>query len=110
MIISKIVTINLLKCSTQIASGIIVFVKLSLNAKLIASHQMTTDDELEFVQMHIWRQAIRIKVFFLHNPPSNNPDFDSILLNWNSKCRIGDFNAPSTRWGYMATFFIDSIA
>ncbi|GFS29006.1 hypothetical protein TNIN_398581 [Trichonephila inaurata madagascariensis] len=72
--------------------------------------KMTTDDELEFVQMHIWRQAIRIKVFFLHNPPSNNPDFDSILLNWNSKCRIGDFNAPSTRWGYMATFFIDSIA
>ncbi|GFQ91379.1 hypothetical protein TNCT_542081 [Trichonephila clavata] len=40
----------LLKRSTQIASGIIVFVRLSLKVKLIASRQMTTDDKLEFVQ------------------------------------------------------------
>ncbi|GFR15123.1 uncharacterized protein TNCT_220251 [Trichonephila clavata] len=42
-----------LKRSRQIASGIIVFFRLSLRAKLIASCQMTTDDKLEFVQMHI---------------------------------------------------------
>ncbi|GFS48995.1 hypothetical protein TNIN_45161 [Trichonephila inaurata madagascariensis] len=104
------VTRNLLKYSRQIASGIIVFVKLSLNAKLIAYRQMTTDDNLEFVQMHIWRQAIRIRVFFLHNPTNNKPDFDSILLNWYSKCLIlGHFNASSNRWGYTATSFIGSI-
>ncbi|GFR22387.1 hypothetical protein TNCT_648281 [Trichonephila clavata] len=93
-----------LKRSRQIASGIIVFVRLSLKAKLIASRQMTTDDKLEFVQMHIWRQDTPIRVFFLYNPPNNKLDFDCILLNWDGKSVIlGDFNAPSTRWGYMAT-------
>ncbi|GFQ97791.1 hypothetical protein TNCT_347801 [Trichonephila clavata] len=99
-----------LKRSRQIASGIIVFVKLSLKTKLIASRQMTTDDKLEFVQMHIWRQDTPIRVFFLYNPLNNKPDFDCILLNWDSKSLIlGDFKAPSTRWGYMATSCIGSI-
>ncbi|GFR14350.1 hypothetical protein TNCT_355711 [Trichonephila clavata] len=71
---------------------------------------MTTDGKLEFVQMHIWRQDTRIKVFFPYNSPNNKPDFDSILLNWDSKSLIlGYFNAPSTRWGYMATSCIGSI-
>ncbi|GFQ64693.1 hypothetical protein TNCT_486421 [Trichonephila clavata] len=96
--------------SRQIASGITVFVKVFLKAKLNASRQMTTDDKLEFVQMHIWRQDTRIKVFFLYNPPNNKPDFGSILLNWDSKSLIlGDFNAPSTRWDYMVTSCIGSI-
>ncbi|GFQ95111.1 hypothetical protein TNCT_576021 [Trichonephila clavata] len=99
-----------LRRSRQIASGIIVFVKLSLKAKLIAFRQMTTGDKLEFVQMHIWRQDTPIRVFFLYNPSNNKPDFDSILLNWDSISLIlGDFNAPSTRWGYMATSCIGSI-
>ncbi|GFR26037.1 uncharacterized protein TNCT_189291 [Trichonephila clavata] len=42
-----------LKHSRQIASGIIIFVKLSPKAKLISPFQMTTDDKLQFVEMHI---------------------------------------------------------
>ncbi|GFR00607.1 hypothetical protein TNCT_497031 [Trichonephila clavata] len=69
-----------------------------------------TIDKLEFTQMHIWRQDTPIRVFFLYNTPNNKPDSDSILLNWDRKSFIlGDFNAPSTHWGYMATSCIGSI-
>ncbi|GFY17222.1 hypothetical protein TNCV_1089981 [Trichonephila clavipes] len=63
---------------------------------------MTSSDSLEAIELRVWKRNIGYRVSFLYNPPRNKPDLNSLLHDWNKHSFIlGDFNAPSTRWGYV---------
>ncbi|GFX10851.1 hypothetical protein TNCV_3196131 [Trichonephila clavipes] len=63
---------------------------------------MTSSDSLEAIELRVWKRNIGYRVSFLYNPPRNKPDLNSLLHNWNKHSFIlGDFNAHSTRWGYV---------
>ncbi|GFW54316.1 hypothetical protein TNCV_3702771 [Trichonephila clavipes] len=88
--------------SRQIASGIVIFVKNDLTAEPLLKHAMTSSDSLEAIELRVWKRNIGYSVSFLYNPPRNKPDLNSLLHDWNKHSFIlGDFNAHSTRWGYV---------
>ena len=70
-----------LKCSRQIASGIIVFIKLSLKAKLVASCKMTAEDKLEFFKIHVGGIRLSLRYTFCTLLQIIRTDFERLILD-----------------------------
>lgn len=94
----------ILKRGRQIASGIIVGCKNSVTRKYKPLHEMTDNDLLEAVEIKIRKKKRCYTIVGVYNPPNNKPDLEVIASRL---CPytflIGDFNSPSTRWGYQRT-------
>ncbi|GFT81166.1 hypothetical protein TNCV_3882701 [Trichonephila clavipes] len=88
--------------SRQIASGIVIFIKNDLTSEPLLKHAMTSSDSLEEIELRVWKRNIGYRVSFLFSPPRNKSDLNSLIHDWNKHSFIlGDFNAHSTRWGYV---------
>ena len=87
----------------QVASGIIVGVKKDITAKFKILHEMG-ENKFEAVQITIWKNSHTYKVIVIYNAPNNTPPIEIIesAIDRNTVI-VGDFNAPSTRWGYPGT-------
>lgn len=95
---------KLLKRSRQVASGIIIGIKDSLISDFNIIHEMDETDKMEAVHLKVWKNRKPFNLICLYNPPGNQPNTEilELFLSPNS-IFIGDFNCPSTRWGYNST-------
>lgn len=96
--------LKVLERDRQISSGILIGVKNDLvnDFHIIKHMNDDLDDKLEAVKIVVWKDGVKLPITFVYNPPRNVPDLE--LLQTDSKMLlIGDFNAPSTRWGYRRT-------
>ncbi|XP_050503507.1 uncharacterized protein LOC126882577 [Diabrotica virgifera virgifera] len=95
---------HVLKRSRQVASGIIIGIKTPLVCKTNIIHEMQDRDKLEMFQVEVWKNSKHVTLFLLYNPPDNIPALESVEQQIQpSTIIIGDFNIPSTRWGYSRT-------
>ena len=96
-------TIHLLEKYRQVASGIVVGVKSNLidNFKIL-KNMGNTDDKMELINLHIWKDNQFFNIYAMYNPPTNKPKLDIINVN-RKTILIGDFNSPSPLWGYSNT-------
>uniref|UniRef100_A0A6P7FPK9 Uncharacterized protein LOC114329875 n=1 Tax=Diabrotica virgifera virgifera TaxID=50390 RepID=A0A6P7FPK9_DIAVI len=65
---------------------------------------MQDRDKLETFQVEVWKNSKPVTLFLLYNPPDNIPALELVEQQIQpSTIIIGDFNSPSTRWGYSRT-------
>ncbi|KAI5725988.1 hypothetical protein M8J77_022473 [Diaphorina citri] len=92
-------TLHVLPKARQIASGILVGVKLGLMATFSIIKEMQHNDTIEITRTDIWKNGEHYKIYSCYNPPKNSPDLTSIKTDPKTII-IGDFNAHSKSWGY----------
>uniref|UniRef100_A0A6P7G6R7 Uncharacterized protein LOC114334660 n=1 Tax=Diabrotica virgifera virgifera TaxID=50390 RepID=A0A6P7G6R7_DIAVI len=65
---------------------------------------MQDRDKLKMFQVEVWKNSKRVTLFLLYNPSYNIPALKLVEQQiQQSTIIIGDFNSPSTRWGYSRT-------
>lgn len=90
-----------LKRARPVASGILAGVKNAISTKHSLLHEMTNEDKSEIILFKIWKHQRPYKVYGVYNPPLNKPSLHTNIPSISPKTIIiGDFNAPSHRWGY----------
>lgn len=91
-----------LKRSRQVASGIIMGIKDGIiNSDYDVIHEMDETNKMEAIHLKAWKNKKCFNLICLYNPPGNKlyTELLEVLIHPNS-IFIGDFNCPSTRWGY----------
>ena len=90
------------KRGRRISSGIAIGAKKELSCKFRVIKEMTNSDRLEVVHLDVWKKNVKIPCIAVYNPPNNVGYYDVIPCD--EICLVfGDFNSPSTRWGYSTT-------
>lgn len=80
----------------------VIGVKKELSCRFKILKEMTNAHRLEAVSIEVWKNKIKIPCIAVYNSPKNTGCYD--VLPCEEKCSIfGDFNSPSTRWGYNST-------
>ena len=103
-------TTHIIRRARQVASGIIVGTKNDITTSFKCLHEMKEQDKIEVAQIDAWLDNNHFRIVTAYNPPLNK--FDNLILEQvitKSTIVIGDFNAPSVRWGYPCTSAVGSI-
>jgi Endonuclease-reverse transcriptase len=94
--------INILKRGRLHCSGMITGVRKELICRFKIVKEMNDVDHLEAVSVSIWKDKSYFPCIAVYNPPNNKPNYDIIPIEQGSII-FGDFNSPSTLWGYKET-------
>jgi hypothetical protein len=71
-------------------------------AKYQVLHEANDEDSLEAILINIWKSKKHFSIVNLYNPPTNLLSLQCVAATLQpNSIIVGDFNAPSTRWGYI---------
>ena len=84
----------------QVASGILAAVKTKLTTRFQKIKEMQETDTSEIIEITVWTDKNKIKIYGIYSPP-NNKNLNLDILNiTNNTIIVGDLNAASPAWGY----------
>jgi ribonuclease HI len=84
----------------KIASGILVGIHNSLTSFFKEVKVMgNTNDKSEVVEVNVWKNCFKFKIYSVYSPPMNRPEFNYFNFS-NKTIIIGDFNAHFRTVGY----------
>ncbi|GFQ87737.1 hypothetical protein TNCT_143491 [Trichonephila clavata] len=97
-------------CTTGCFMVSLLYIRDPFTENMTVRHTMTDSDRLEAVEINAWRGDLHYCVFFLYDPPNNQPNLDCLLDGWSRRSLLfGDFHAHSQRWRYSNTDTVGSL-